>query len=622
MVNVLALFLVIPLLGFVLNLLISKNNERWISAVAISTMLLSLILAVGFVVFWLFSGHASLNIKELVIYSNSSYEFFIDLYFDKVTATYLLVGTFLAYLIMIYSRHYMHKEVGYKRFFNTLLFFYLGFNVVIFSGNFETLFLGWEILGISSFLLIAFYRDRYLPVKNALKVFSIYRVGDIGLILAMWLSHHLWQHNITFYELNNFELVHEHLLAHGNIGLFVSLMVVLAAVAKSAQFPFSFWLPRAMEGPTPSSAIFYGSLSVHIGVFILMRTFPFWEHQPIVRTIVIIIGIITSILASFSTRVQSSIKSQIAYSSIAQIGIIFVEIACGFEILALIHFAGNAFLRSYQLLVSPSVVSYLIKEQFYNFEKKKVNKHPLFLQKIANTVYLMSLKEWNLDSISYHYLWAPFKRVGNYLEWINKKVALTILLPLFITGTILLIYQDEIPTDLRKNIPILFGVLGLITSLKAFVERKSAQLAWFLIFLNHLWIALAVTFNVDFSYWETLIYISGVLGSGAVGYLCLRWMNRHESNLDLERFHGHSFVYKKKSMIFLLATLGMAGFPITPTFLGEDLIFSHIAVNQLILLTTVTLSFIINGLSLVRIFARIFLGPHSKTDHPIPGRSS
>lgn len=79
-------------------------------------MLLSLVLAVGFVVYWLFSGHSSLNIKELVIYSNSSYEFFIDLYFDKVTATYLLVGTFLAYLIMIYSRHYMHKEAGYKRF--------------------------------------------------------------------------------------------------------------------------------------------------------------------------------------------------------------------------------------------------------------------------------------------------------------------------------------------------------------------------------------------------------------------------------------------------------------------------------------------------------------------------
>ncbi|MCC7453879.1 MAG: hypothetical protein IT222_06920, partial [Crocinitomix sp.] len=320
MVNALVLFVLVPLLGFVLTLVISKNNERWISRIAISTMLLSLVLAVGFVVYWLFSGHSSLNIKELVIYSNSSYEFFIDLYFDKVTATYLLVGTFLAYLIMIYSRHYMHKEAGYKRFFNTLLFFYLGYNVVIFSGNFETLFLGWEILGISSFLLIAFYRDRYLPVKNALKVFSIYRVGDIGLILAMWLSHHLWHHNITFYELNNYELVHEHLLTHGNIGLFVSFMIVLAAIAKSAQFPFSFWLPRAMEGPTPSSAIFYGSLSVHIGVFILMRTFPFWEHQPIVRIIVILIGVITAILASFSTRVQSSIKAQIAYSSIAQIG--------------------------------------------------------------------------------------------------------------------------------------------------------------------------------------------------------------------------------------------------------------------------------------------------------------
>jgi len=133
---------------------------------------------------------------------------------------------------------------------------------------------GWEILGISSFLLIAFYRDRYLPVKNAVKVFSIYRIGDVGLILAMWLMHHLWHENITFMKLSNFELVHEHLQRHSWIGVLISLLILISAAAKSAQLPFSSWLPRAMEGPTPSSAIFYGSLAVHLGVFLLLRPFP------------------------------------------------------------------------------------------------------------------------------------------------------------------------------------------------------------------------------------------------------------------------------------------------------------------------------------------------------------
>ena len=171
----------------------------------------------------------------------------------------MFVGSFLTFLVAIYSRVYLHRENGYKRFFNTILFFYVGYNIVIFSGNLETLFMGWEILGISSFLLIAFYRDRYLPVKNAVKVFSIYRIGDVGLILAMWMSHHLWHENITFLKLSNYELVSSQLQTHSLIGVFISLMILISAAAKSAQFPFSFWLPRAMEGPTPSSAIFYGA---------------------------------------------------------------------------------------------------------------------------------------------------------------------------------------------------------------------------------------------------------------------------------------------------------------------------------------------------------------------------
>ena len=106
-----------------------------------------------------------LNIKEVVIYQTNDYSFFIDFYFDRITATYLIVGAILTFLVTIYSRYYMHREGGGKRFFNTIQFFYLGYNVAIFSGNLETLFIGWEVLGISSFLLIAFYRDRYLPVK-------------------------------------------------------------------------------------------------------------------------------------------------------------------------------------------------------------------------------------------------------------------------------------------------------------------------------------------------------------------------------------------------------------------------------------------------------------------------
>jgi len=413
-----------------------------------------------------------------------------------------------------------------------------------------------------------------------------------------------------------------HLHEHYWIGLSVSLLIILAAMAKSAQFPFSSWLPRAMEGPTPSSAIFYGSLSVHVGVFILLRTFPFWEQQPIVRITVIVIGLITAIMASFAARVQSSVKAQVAYSSVAQIGIIFIEIACGLEILALIHFAGNAFLRSYQLLVSPSVVTYLIREQFYNFSPKQEKTRSVFHSKIYNTVYLLSLKEWNLDSILFYYIWSPIKRVGNLLNFINPKAGLFFFLPVFLVGYVLLLYEDTIPVVLRANLPIFFSFIGLLLSLKSFVKRREAGLSWFMIFQNHLWIALAITFNATFNYWDMIVFLSGIVGSGVVGFMCLRWLSKREKDMDLNRFQGHSYEYKKTAFLFLLCCLGMAGFPITPTFVGEDLIFAHIEVHQVLLLVFVALSFIINGLALMRIYARVFMGPHTKTDHPIAGRSS
>ena len=158
-------FILIPILGFLVNILIPKKNETVISWVAFTTVGLHMLTAAGFIVFWLLQHHPTLNLPGWAIYQTSKYSFFFSFYFDKVTATYLIVGAIILFQVIAYSRYYLHREEGYKRFFNTVLLFYLGYNIAIFSGNLETLFVGWEMLGISSFLLIAFYRDRYLPAK-------------------------------------------------------------------------------------------------------------------------------------------------------------------------------------------------------------------------------------------------------------------------------------------------------------------------------------------------------------------------------------------------------------------------------------------------------------------------
>ena len=622
MENILQFFLMFPILGFLISVLMPEKKEKLISGIAFATVFTQFLGIVIFCIIWILNDSPDLNLKEITIFSTSHYEFFIDFYFDRITAVYLFVGALLTSMITTYSRYYLHREKGYKRFFTTVLFFFFGYNIAILSGNFETLFIGWEIIGISSFLLIAFYRERYLPVKNAFKVFSIYRIGDVGLLLTMWASHHLFHENITFMKLNNYELVNEHLQNHSLIGVFIALCLACAAAAKSAQIPFSSWLPRAMEGPTPSSAIFYGSLSVHLGVFLMLRTFPFWEHQTSMRFAIGLMGLTTSIMSSLMARVQSSIKSQVAYSSISQIGIIFIEIALGLEVLALFHFAGNAFLRTYQLLVSPSVVSYLIREQFYTYQPKSEKDNFFFPRVIKNTLYVLALKEFKLEAFLNIVLWRPLKIIGKSLDFLNIKRVYFFFIPLFALGTIAYQFKEKVPSELTSLLPEIFAGIGLVFVFKSFSERKSPFLAWILIVMNHFWIALAIVFNEHVTVSEIAFYLAGIIISGSIGYLALLKLKQLEKRILISQYLGHVYEHPKFAFFFLLATLGITGFPITSTFIGEDLIFSHIGSNQVVLAFFVASSFVVSGIAGIRIYARLFLGPHVKTYHELPYQSS
>lgn len=616
-------FIMVPIIGFILSLVIPQKKELELSRVAIYTTVLQFLVVVSFIIYWISKGTPLINIKETILYQNREYEFFIDFYFDKVTAVYLFTGSFVTLLIARYSRYYMHLEDGYKRFFNTILFFYVGYNWTVISGNFETLFIGWEILGISSFLLIAFYRDRYLPVKNAVKVFSVYRIGDIGILAAMWASHHLWHENITFLKLNNYELVHDHLIGHSEMGILIGLALLTAAAAKSAQIPYSSWLPRAMEGPTPSSAIFYGSLSVHFGVFLLLRTFPFWEGQLVVRVLIGLTGLLTAIIAFFITRAQSTIKTQIAYSSITQIGIMFIEVSLGLHTLALIHFAGNAFLRTYQLLVSPSIVSYLIRDQFYHFVPSEKQSRNNLSGKLKNTIYILSLKEWYMDYFMTNIIFNPLKKIGKYLDFLTPKNVVFYFVPLYILAVLLYFNLESTPKFIVKFLPELISLVGLIMVLKSFSERKYEKLSWLLIVFSHYCIALSVSYNEHYNFSENIIYLSGITISGIVGFICIHILRKEEPNhTDLNEYYGHVVKHPKLSFVFLLSTLGLMGFPITPSFIGEDLIFSHIHDHQFLLGFFIALTFVIGGISLIRNYARLFLGPKVNPNKSNPYKSS
>jgi len=613
----------LPFLGLFASFLVPEANEKWLARIAIYTAGAVLALCLVLLPFWFFADFEHVSFPAIPLYSSSAYVFLVALMLDETTFTFLVVGSFLMLLISTYSKYYMHREAGYKRFYNTILLFYAGYVLTIFSGNFETLFIGWEMLGISSFLLIAFFRERYLPVRNAVKIFSVYRIGDVGILMAMWGSHHLWHSNILFIELENDILVEEHLGLKFAVGLFISAMIVMAAAVKSAQLPFSSWLPRAMEGPTTSSAIFYGSLSVHLGVFLLLRTSHFWEHQTIIRVLIGLMGLSTSLVAASIARVQNNAKTQIAYSSIAQIGLIFIELALGLNYLALLHFAGNAFLRTYQLLISPSLVAYRIRDQFYNYTPHHITVEDTLPKRIEMSIYMLALREFNLDWFINNFVFKPFKKAGGYLGFLNLKNVLFFFGGTYLVALVLFFNQQYIPNFIRGWLPEIFAFMGLLLVLRSFTERTLPRLSWLLIAMNHGWVALAIAFNANVTWQELAYYLSGIFLATILGYATLQYLRNREYPLfGLNTYYGHGYEYPNVSFVFFLLCLAMMGFPITPSFIGEDLVLSRIESNQILLAVIAALGFVFTGISVIRIYARLFMGPHIKGYHATPLKNS
>ncbi len=623
MEQLLPLFIFIPLFGFILAFFFANNQEKLIATIATSTIGIHLAASVVFSLYWLFEGAPTLDLKSFTFFKEDNIEIFLDLYFDKIALVYALIGSLITFLVIIFSRFYLHRDEGYKRFFSTVLLFFLGYNITVFSGNFETLFIGWEFLGITSFLLIAFYRDRYLPVKNALKAISLFRLGDICLILSLWTSHHIWHQNITFNQLNDTALVLSHIADNHNSVFFLISMLIVAAAIKSAQFPFSSWLPRAMEGPTTSSAIFYGSLSVHLGVFLLLRTYTYWSTIITIKAIVISIGVLTVIIASLIARVQSTVKTQIAYASIAQIGIMFIEVALGWHILALVHFSGNAFLRTYQLLVSPSVLGYMIHDQIFNYVPR-INNYPTSkFKQLYNSIYILSIKEWNMDEKLKKVLWNPFKFLGHKMNFLSNSISIWIMFSLLILGILLLYFEAHIPTTTDLYLHLLFAIFGTILILVSFAEKRNAINAWKLLSLSQAFAVLAIAhFNDKYENKEILIYITGLMVSSIVGYFILLNLKKVESKVSLDDFYGHIYHHPRLGFWFLFTCLVFVGLPFTPSFIGIDLMFSHVDHDEHLLIILTSISFLVLELSVLRIYARLFLGPNQKQDHPIAYKSS
>ena len=280
-------------------------------------------------------------------FADHEYRFPLVLAADHLSLPFLAMTVVLSGLIGEFSATYLHRESGFFRFFALLHLFAFGSLLAFAAGSFDLLIAGWELVGITSVLLIAFFDQRSAPVENGLRVFSIYRACDIGLLLGVFALHN-WAGS------GSFAAGMPQLTA--TQATVVCLFLLLAAAGKAAQIPFSGWLPRAMEGPTPSSAIFYGAISIHAGAYLLLRAQPLLAEAPVASIAVIVTGLTSAIYGTMAGRASADVKTSLAFASLTQVGVIFVEIGFGWKSVAIAHVLGHALVRTLQFLRAPSML--------------------------------------------------------------------------------------------------------------------------------------------------------------------------------------------------------------------------------------------------------------------------
>jgi NADH:ubiquinone oxidoreductase subunit 5 (subunit L)/multisubunit Na+/H+ antiporter MnhA subunit len=268
---------------------------------------------------------------------------------------YVCFSTGLCALVNAFAGKYLHREPGFTRFFILLSLFGTGMNLMVLAGSIDVLFAGWEFLGISSALLIGFFHERRNAVDAALRAFTTYRVCDVGLLAAGVVVHQAVGSG-DFGRLFTGTWPSATCPVPPATATVLALLLVFAALGKSAQVPFTAWLPRAMEGPTPSSAIFYGALSIHAGAYVLLRCEAVLDAAPAAAWLLVAIGLATALHGSVVGSVQTDLKGMLAYASMTQAGIILAEIGLGLRIVPLVHVVSHAILRSLQILRSPSAM--------------------------------------------------------------------------------------------------------------------------------------------------------------------------------------------------------------------------------------------------------------------------
>jgi NADH-quinone oxidoreductase subunit L len=352
------LFLIplLPLLAFVINLILGRyirNNAHWIAvpAVFISFLLSLLVLRE------IYTTGQPLRQDLYTWIQSGTFHIGINFFVDQLTAVMLIVVTSVGFLVHFYSVGYMHGDASYARFFAYLPFFVFAMLILVLAENYLLLFFAWEGVGLASYLLIGFWFTRRSASRAAQKAFIVNRIGDLAFGLGLF-----W----IFYQFGTLDFWPVFSQVHSlpePVVTGIALLLFGGAIGKSAQFPLHVWLPDAMEGPTPVSALIHAATMVTAGIYLIARNYVFYENAPNAMLVVALVGAFTSFMAATIAVAQNDIKRVVAYSTLSQLGYMAMGAGVGAFIPSIFHLVTHAFFKGLLFLGAGSVIHGMHEEQ-------------------------------------------------------------------------------------------------------------------------------------------------------------------------------------------------------------------------------------------------------------------
>jgi NADH-quinone oxidoreductase subunit L len=356
------LMLLFPALGTLILAFFGRRiGHRLTGWLACATVFLSFLVAAG--VFATMVGlPAEERSHQIVLWSwmtTGAFHVDVALLIDQLSITMALVVTGIGFLIHVYSIGYMHDDARYSRFFTYLNLFILMMLTLVLANNYLLMYVGWEGVGLASYLLIGFWFERPAAADAGKKAFIVNRIGDFGLAVAIML---IWTAFGTLNFTEVFEMAPTTWAAGASIATITTLLMLLAATGKSAQIPLFVWLPDAMEGPTPVSALIHAATMVTAGVYMLARSHVLLSLAPTTASWIALIGALTALMAATIALTQTDLKRILAYSTISQLGYMFLAVGVGAYASAIFHLMTHAFFKALLFLAAGSVMHALAGE--------------------------------------------------------------------------------------------------------------------------------------------------------------------------------------------------------------------------------------------------------------------